>query len=337
MKFGIMYANAGPFGLPDHLENLARSAEAAGVESIWTVEHVVVPVGYESQYPYSESGKLPGGEQVPIPDPLLPLAYAAAVTDKLRLATGILILPQHHPVYVAKQAATLDVLSGGRAILGVGIGWLEEEFEVLGIPFKERAARTEEALRAIRTLWKGEPEAFEGQYFRWPPVHSYPKPVQQPGVPVVVGGHVEGAARRAARCGDGFFPAKSDPETLARLKAALVDECGKIGRNPEEIELTARLRQRKRAQRSLRARREGDREALGARPRAILEFVRASMARLRAAGAEPGFWRYEVDAAGAQETAEPPDWSRPGPGHAHRLRAGPAKRLRLLRRRPLRD
>ncbi len=242
MKFGIMYANAGPCGLPDHLENLARSAEAAGVESIWTEEHVVVPVGYESQYPYIESGKLPGPEQVPIPDPLLPLAYAAAVTTKLRLATGILILPQHHPVYVAKQVATLDVLSRGRAILGVGIGWLEEEFEVLGVPFKERAARTEEALRAIRTLWKGEPEAFEGQFFRWPPVHSNPKPVQQPGVPVVVGGHVEGAARRAARCGDGFFPAKSDPETLARLSAALVDECGKIGRDPDEIELTTGVR-----------------------------------------------------------------------------------------------
>ena len=244
MKFGIMYANAGPFALPDHLENLARSAEETGIESIWTVEHVVVPAGYTSQYPYSESGKMPGPEHAPIPDPLLPLAYAAAVTTKLRLATGVMILPQRHPVYVAKQAATLDVLSAGRVILGVGIGWLEEEFEVLGVPFKERAARTEEAIRAIRMLWKGEPEAFEGQFFRWKPLHSNPVPVQKPGVPIVVGGHVVGAARRAARCGDGFFPALGDLETLPRLLAALVDECGKIGRDPAEIELTTGVRAR---------------------------------------------------------------------------------------------
>ena len=237
MKFGIMYANAGPFMLPDHLENLARSAEETGFESIWTVEHSVVPVGYKSAYPYSDTGRMPGPENVPIPDPLLPLAYAAAVTRKLRLATGVLILAQRHPIYVAKEVATLDVLSGGRAILGVGIGWLEEEFDALGISFKDRAARAEESVRAIRSLWSPKAESFEGQFFRWKPLESNPKPVQTPGVPIVVGGHVEGAARRAARCGDGFFPAKGDLETLTRLKAALVDECGKIGRNPDEIEL----------------------------------------------------------------------------------------------------
>jgi len=242
MKFGIMYANAGPFMLPDHLENLARSAEETGFESIWTVEHSVVPVGYKSTYPYSDTGRMPGPENVPIPDPLLPLAYAAAVTRKLRLATGVLILAQRHPIYVAKEAATLDVLSGGRAILGVGIGWLEEEFDALGISFKDRAARAEESVRAIRSLWSPQAEAFEGQFFRWKPLESSPKPVQTPGVPIVVGGHVEGAARRAARCGDGFFPAKGDLETLTRLKAALVDECGKIGRDPDEIELMTGVR-----------------------------------------------------------------------------------------------
>ena len=126
MKFGLMYANAGPFGFPDNLAHLARTAEDVGIESIWAVEHVVIPVGYRSVYPYSPSGKIPGPENIPLPDPLLALTFAAAVTTKLRLATGILLLPQRHPIYVAKEVATLDVLSSGRAILGIGIGWLRE-------------------------------------------------------------------------------------------------------------------------------------------------------------------------------------------------------------------
>jgi probable F420-dependent oxidoreductase len=238
MKFGLFFANAGPFSAPATFEALVRGAEETGFESIWTVEHVVVPVGYESRYPYSPSGRMPGPESAPIPDPLVALSYAAAISRRLRLATGIVILPQRHPVYVAKEFASLDLLSGGRAILGVGIGWLEEEFRVLGVPFHERAARTEEAVRAIRSLWKDEPEAFDGRFYRWPPVQSNPKPVQKPGVPIVIGGHVEGAARRAARIGDGFFPAKGDVAILKGLLDALRDECGKIGRNPEEIEIT---------------------------------------------------------------------------------------------------
>jgi probable F420-dependent oxidoreductase len=239
MKFGLTFANAGPFSFPEGLANLARTAEEVGLESIWTVEHVVIPVGYRSQYPYSPSGKIPGPENVPIPDPLLPLAFAAAVTSRLRLATGILILPQRHPIYVAKELATLDVLSGGRAILGIGIGWLEEEFTALGIPFAERAGRTAESVRAIRSLWADTPEPFEGRFFRFAPLESNPKPVQKPGVPIVVGGHAPGAARRAARYGDGFFPAVADLETLRDRLALLRDECARVGRRPEEIELTA--------------------------------------------------------------------------------------------------
>ncbi len=239
MKFGVIYANAGPLGFPGPLQNLARSAEEAGFESIWTVEHVVIPVGYRSKYPYDPSGRIPGPENVPISDPLLPLAFAAAVTKRLRLATGILILPQRHPIYVAKEVATLDVLSNGRAILGIGIGWLKEEFDALGIPFDERAGRTREAVAAMRSLWNDQPEPFEGRYFRWPPLESNPKPVQRPGVPIVVGGHTEGAARRAARYGDGFFPGVSEPEKLAPLFAVLRDECSKVGRDPAKIELTA--------------------------------------------------------------------------------------------------
>jgi probable F420-dependent oxidoreductase len=238
MKFGIMFANVGPFVAPERLAELARSAEAVGIESIWTVEHVVVPLGYESEYPYSRSGRMGGGEAAPIPDPLLPLAYAAALTERLRLGTGVMILPQRHPTYVAKQAATLDVLSGGRALLGVGIGWLAEEFDAVGVPFRERTARTEESIRAMRSLWSPEPEAFEGRFYRWGRVHSQPKPVQPGGVPIIVGGHVEGAARRAARLGNGFFPARGSLLELPKLIEALRDECGKIGRDPSEVEIS---------------------------------------------------------------------------------------------------
>jgi probable F420-dependent oxidoreductase len=238
MKFGLIYANTGPFANPESLARLAQTAEQVGIESMWTIEHVVIPVGYESTYPYNRSGKLPGGEGVPIPDPVLPLAFVAAVTKKIRLATGILILPQRHPAYVAKEFATLDVLSNGRAILGVGIGWLAEEFAAVNVPFEERGARTNEAIRAIRSLWSPGAQAFDGRFYKWPEVESNPKPVQRPGIPIVVGGHSEAAARRAARYGDGFFPAKGDAQRLAELFRVLHEECAKIGRDPSEIEIT---------------------------------------------------------------------------------------------------
>jgi probable F420-dependent oxidoreductase len=239
MKFGIMYANGGPFAYPEMLTHLATTAERVGVESIWTVEHVVIPVGYKSTYPYDPSGKIPAPEQLPIPDPLVALAYAAAVTKTLRLATGILILPQRHPLYVAKEVASLDVLSHGRVILGIGVGWLQEEFDALGIPFEERAARTAEMVRAMRSLWKDEAEPFAGKFFRWGKLESHPKPVQKPGVPIVVGGHTELAARRAARYGDGFFPGVTEEDKLTWLLGIMREECKKLGRDASTIEITS--------------------------------------------------------------------------------------------------
>lgn len=239
MKFGLMFANAGPFAFPELMAHLATTAENAGFDSIWTVEHVAIPVGYKSEYPYDPSGKIPAPENFPIPDPLVSLAYVAALTKTIKLATGILILPQRHPLYVAKEVATLDVLSHGRVILGIGVGWLAEEFQALGIPFDERGGRTAETVKAMRSLWKATPEAFKGKYFEWGPLESNPKPVQQPGVPIVVGGHTELAARRAARYGDGFFPGRGDLATLGKLLDVMRDECGKVGRNPKEIEVTA--------------------------------------------------------------------------------------------------
>ncbi len=241
MKFGRMFANVGPFVQPEEASFLAKAAEERGIESIWTVEHVAVPAGYQAQYPYSDSGKMPGPEDSPIPDPLIWLSYVAASTKTIKLGTGILILPQRHPVYTAKEVATLDVLSGGRVILGIGIGWMKEEFDVVDIPFEERATRTDEACAALRTLWKPGANAFKGEHYQWDAIESNPKPVQEGGVPIVVGGHVKGAARRAARVGDGFFPLKTEGDRLRELLDVMSDECGKLGRDPSEIEITTAM------------------------------------------------------------------------------------------------
>ena len=237
MKFGLLFVNTGEFVQPEGIRALASTAEAAGIESLWTVEHVLVPVGYRSRYPYSKTGRMPGTEDMPIPDPLVWLGFAAAVTTTLRLATGVLILPQRQPAYVAKQLATLDVLSGGRAIAGVGVGWLAEEFASVGVPFEERGARTDESIQALRSLWSPRAEPFRGRFYHWEAAESNPRPVQTGGVPIVIGGHSAPAARRAARLGDGFFPARGTPEELAGLFGIVREECERIGRDPAEVEL----------------------------------------------------------------------------------------------------
>lgn len=238
MKFGIMFANAGPFADPELFAHLVTTADAAGIESMWTVEHVFVPKDYESTYPYSQDGKMPGPENSPIPDPFVALSYAAAITKKIRLATGVLILPQRHPAYVAKEVASLDVLSGGRVTLGIGVGWLREEFNALGIGFDDRASRTRESVDAMRSLWSDGPSTFDGKFFSWKNVESSPKPVQGANVPIVVGGHTELAAKRAARYGNGFFPGRGSANRLNELIGVMRDECAKVGRSADSIELT---------------------------------------------------------------------------------------------------
>ena len=236
MKVGMIFANVMLFGTPDGARALAEAAEEAGIESLWTVEHVVVPEGYESPYPYSESGKMPGGEDASIPDPLAWIAFMAGLTKTVRLATGILILPQRNPVILAKECATIDVLSGGRLELGVGIGWLAEEFEAIGVPFDERVDRTEEYVSALRALWSKD-ETFDGKYTSFARARSNPKPVQERGIPIVVGGHTKAAARRAGLIGDGFFPARANnlPELIAECRRAAEE----AGRDPDSIEITS--------------------------------------------------------------------------------------------------
>ena len=242
MKFALMFVNSGPFADPERLAHLAVTAEKCGFESIWTVEHVVIPKDYKSPYPYSADGKIPGGDNIAIPDPLLPLAYAAALTKKIKLGTGVMILPQRHPLYVAKEVATLDVLSGGRALLGIGSGWLKEEFDALGLDFHQRGARTNEAIQAVRACWRDAESSFHGKHFDFGPVKSFPKPAQKSGVPIHVGGHSPAAVKRAARYGDGFLPASGASGRLGELFDLLKVEAQKAGRKPESIELSCMAR-----------------------------------------------------------------------------------------------
>ena len=236
MKFGLRYCNTGPYVDPVKAVELVRAAESVGFESVWTVEHTVVPANYRSRYPYSDSGKMAGGvDDFPIPDPLIWMAYVASATSSIKLATGILILPQHNPVVVAKQIASLDYLSNGRVLAGMGVGWLKEEFEALGVPFRDRGRRLDEYIKALRCLWTDDAPTFKGEFVNFESVYCRPKPVQK-NVPIIIGGHSKLAARRAGRLADGYFPARSAPEDLIKEAKQAAAE---IGRSPEEIEITA--------------------------------------------------------------------------------------------------
>jgi probable F420-dependent oxidoreductase len=238
VKFGLRYANTGRYTDAARAVELAQAGERAGFESIWTVEHVVVPSGYRSPYPYSSDGKMAGGaEDFDLPDPLIWMSWVASATTSLKVATGILVLPQRNPVVTAKEIATLDALSGGRVLLGVGVGWLREEFDALGADFDERAAATDEYIAAMRALWADGPASFSGRFVAFDRVWCRPRPAQ-PSVPIIVGGHSPAAARRAGRLGDGFFPARGAPQQLIELVRASAEE---VGRDPEAVEITTSL------------------------------------------------------------------------------------------------
>lgn len=236
MKFALHFANS---NFPDAAgaKRLAVAAEAAGFESLFIIEHVVWPTHYESKYPYAPSGRLPGGPDTKLPDPLIWMAFAAAATTRLRFMTGVLILPQRNPVVLAKEVATLDYMSGGRVMLGVGVGWLREEFAALGVPFARRGARADEHIQAMRALWAKDDASFQGEFVNFQGMSCNPKPAQGM-VPFVIGGHSEAAAKRAGRLGDGFFPATGSPVDIAPLIALMHRTATEHGRDPRSIEIT---------------------------------------------------------------------------------------------------
>jgi len=234
MKFGLRYCNSGPYIDGPVGAELVQAGEAAGFESAWTVEHTVVPANYQSPYPYHESGKLSGGiDDIPWPDPLIWMSYMAGVTTRMKFATGILIVPQHNPVVTAKQVATLDHMSGGRVLLGVGVGWLKEEFDAIGVPFEARGRRTDEYIAAMRELWTSDSPTFHGEFVNFDDAYCLPQPAQE-SVPIIVGGDTQIAARRAGRLGDGYFPARGAPQELLDTVRRTAEA---HGRDPDAIEI----------------------------------------------------------------------------------------------------
>src|SRR6188508_2371184 len=199
MDVGVFVPLGNGNASPEILRAVGRSVEERGFESIWVPEHVVLFEEYQSAYPCSPDGKFPGAADSGMLEPLTALTYLAAVTDRVRLGTGICLVPQRNPVYTAKQVVDLDNLSGGRLDFGVGVGWLKEEFDVVAAPFERRGARCDEYLQVMRTLWTEDPSAFKGEFYDLRECRMYPKPVQTPHPPIHVGGETDAALRRVAR------------------------------------------------------------------------------------------------------------------------------------------
>jgi probable F420-dependent oxidoreductase len=238
MKVGLFAPLGNGNATAEILRTLGIEAEARGFESIWVAEHVVLFDDYESQYPYSPDGRFPGGGDTGLLEPLTALTYLAAVTDRVRLGTGICLVPQRNPVYTAKQVVDLDCLSGGRVDFGIGVGWLREEFDVLNTPFDDRGKRTDEYLAVMKSLWCDETSSFSGSTYELPACRMYPKPVQAPHPPIHVGGESAAAMRRAARLGQGWYSFNRLPADLDEPLARLGSVCEAEGRDRSELEIT---------------------------------------------------------------------------------------------------
>jgi probable F420-dependent oxidoreductase len=235
MRVGLAVATSNPWATPDLLSTVAAAAEERGFDSIWVPEHVVLFDEYASRYPYSADGRVPAGGEVGVLEPLATLAFLAANTSTIRLGTGICLVPQRNPVYTAKEAATIDWLSGGRLDLGVGIGWLAEEFVAVDVPFERRADRTREYIEVMRRLWCDAVSSFDGEFYRLPACRQYPKPVQQPHPPVHFGGESDAALRRVADIGQGWYGFNVSPDDLPERLKTLDDYLAERERTRDEI------------------------------------------------------------------------------------------------------
>jgi probable F420-dependent oxidoreductase len=222
MKLGLFGINFGACADPIVALRVARAAEAAGFESVWTGEHVVLP---DPQAPPS-----PAPPETPMVDPAVALAFLAAGTQRLRLGTGIIILPQRNPLVLAKELASVDVVSNGRLLFGLGAGYLRAEFDALGVSFEQKGARTSEAIEVIRTLWTQEKPAFQGRFWSFSGIQALPRPVQKPHPPIIVGGHSPGAFRRAVAQGDGWYGFALDLEGTRGCVAGLEQARARVQR-----------------------------------------------------------------------------------------------------------
>ncbi len=237
MRFDLWVPAANPFATPEFLAAVCKGAEDHQVNRMWVGEHVVLFDEYASHYPYAADGKIPVGDEIGLLEPFVTLSFLAAHTSTVRLGTAMCLVPQRNPLYTAKEVATLDWLSGGRVDLGVGVGWLEEEFRALGVPWTARGKRTDEYLGLMRSLWEDDVSSYEGELVSLPPCRLYPKPVQRP-VPVHVGGESDAALRRVASLADGWVPFNCRPDELAALVERLDARLAREGRRRQDIEIT---------------------------------------------------------------------------------------------------
>ena len=242
MKIGIVPINVGGPQTADRMLSLCQHAEDAGIESVWTFEHVIVPVDYDSKYPYAKSGKMGIPPEGWFVDPLISLAHVAAATKTIRLGTGVNILPQTNPLVFAKQAASLDVLSGGRLTLGLGIGWLAEEYEAMGTPFERRGARFDDYVEAIKKVWSGVVVEHESDFISWHGFKSYPTPAQKPHPPLLIGGTTGKTLDRVVASADGWYAPSDSRDELARALESLRDRCRHAGRDFDTLDITINWR-----------------------------------------------------------------------------------------------
>jgi probable F420-dependent oxidoreductase len=248
MHFGFALPGRGALAKPDVLVKLAAKADGLRYSSLFVTDHVVIPTSYRSTYPYSATGKVAGDWTQGYLEPLALMGVLAGVTSRVRLGTSVLVVPYRNPVLTAKMLATLDVMSGGRVILGAGVGWLEEEFEALhSPPFAERGQVTDEYLRLMRECWTREPLTWTGRYYTMAEVSVMPKPLAKGGIPIWTGGHTDAALRRAGELADGWHPiglrapAMLHPAEYAEKVAILHGWARKAGRDPKDITLSFRV------------------------------------------------------------------------------------------------
>src|SRR5215472_2295751 len=227
MRLGLHALGIGAGADRAVIDAVASAADSCGFATLWAGEHVVMVDRSASRYPYSDDGVIAVPAQADLLDPMVALGFAAAASSRIAVATGVLLLPEHNPVVVAKQAASLDRLSSGRLTLGVGVGWSREEFSALGVPFQHRAARTAEYVAAMRTLWRNDVASYDGKFVSFNSIRVNPKPVRDRRIPIVVGGNSDPALRRVAAWGDGWYgfnlngpaEARDRVRTLERLCA----------------------------------------------------------------------------------------------------------------------
>jgi probable F420-dependent oxidoreductase len=235
MKIGFFAIGIANLASPDLITTVATNAERLNFATIWAPEHVVFLEKFASQYPYARGASVPIPTTTPLLNPLMALTYAAAHTKKIRLATGICLVPEYNPLLLAKLSATLDYLSNGRFALGIGIGWLQEEFKAMGIPWERRAKRTREYIEAMRALW-GEQTSYSGEFVNFEGALSFPKPVTGAKLPILVGGQTEAALKRAAAYGSGWCGFNLTPaetaDAIARLRTLLKEN----HRDPRDFE-----------------------------------------------------------------------------------------------------